>query len=167
MAKQINLIKHDSLEQWHKKIQKIRSNDHKLRMLVIEKILANPKISGKKIQTTFFISAATMYSWINWYNEGGLEKLKVGNGGRGSTGDANKQYDDKIFEALKEEIDNNQDTVWTLEKMQYFIKDKFNIEPPTLQAIRYRIKDTHSYKSSRPYPHKEDRDKMGRFKKKG
>ena len=83
MAKQIKLIKHDTLEQLHEKIQKIRDNDHKLKILVIEKILANPSISGKEIQKTFFISAATMYSWVNWYNEGGLEKLKIGNGGRG------------------------------------------------------------------------------------
>lgn len=160
----IKLIKHDTLEQWHDKIRRVRNNDHKLRMLVIEKLLANPTLSGKKIQEIFFISAATMYSWISWYNKGGLEKLKTGNGGRGSSGDANKQYDDKIFATLKEEIDKNQDKVWTLEKMQYFIKEKFNVEP-TIQAIRYRIKDTHSYKSSRPYPHKGDRNKLGQFKK--
>jgi transposase len=133
-------------------------------MLVIEKILSNPSISGKEIQKTFFISPATMYSWIQWYNEGGLELLKIGNGGRGVKSKDKKIYDDKPFEELKKEIDNNQDKVWTLEKMQYFLKDKFDIEP-TIQAIRYRIKDTHSYKSSRPYPHKGDRDKMGRFKK--
>ena len=164
MAKQIKLIKHDTLEQLHEKIQKIRDNDHKLKILVIEKILANPSISGKEIQNTFFISAATMYSWVNWYNEGGLEKLKIGNGGRGIKSKDKKIYSDEAFETLKNEIDNNQDRVWTLDKMQYFLKDKFDIEP-TPQAIRYRIKDTHSYKSSRPYPHKGDRDKLGRFKK--
>ena len=164
MAKQIKLIKHDTLEQLHEKIQKIRDNDHKLKILVIEKILANPSISGKEIQKTFFISAATMYSWVNLYNEGGLEKLKIGNGGRGIKSKDKKIYSDEAFESLKNEIDNNQDRVWTLDKMQYFLKDKFDIEP-TLQAIRYRIKDTHSYKSSRPYPYKGDRDKLGRFKK--
>lgn len=164
MAKQIKLIKHDTLEQLHEKIQKIRDNDHKLKILVIENILANPSISGKEIQKTFFISAATMYSWVNWYNEGGLEKLKIGNGGRGIKSKDKKIYSDEVFESLKNEIDNNQDRVWTLDKMQYFLKDKFDIEP-TPQAIRYRIKDTHSYKSSHPYPHKGDRDKLGRFKK--
>ncbi len=164
MAKKIKLIKHDSLEEWHEKIQKIRNNEHKLRMLVIEKILANPSITGKEIQKSFFISPATMYSWISWYNEGGLDKLKIGNGGRGIKSKDKKIYSDEVFEVLKKEIDKNQDKVWTLNKMQYFLEKKFDIKP-TPQAIRYRIKDTYSYKSSRPYPYKGDRDKMGRFKK--
>jgi transposase len=88
----------------------------------------------------------------------------MGDGGKGSKSSDKKIYGDEVFEALKEEIDHRQDTVWTLEKMRYFLKEKFDIEP-TIQAIRYRIKDTHSYKSSRPYPHKADRDKLGRFKK--
>lgn len=165
MAKQIKLIKHDTLEQWHDKIKRIRNNDHKLKMLVIEKVLSNPKISGKEIQKSFFITAATMYAWIAWYNEGGLDKLKIGNGGRGSDGNSNKQYDDKVFDSLANEIDNNQEQVWTLEKMQLFIKEKFNIEP-SIQVIAYRLKGKYSYKSSRPYPYKANRDKLGRFKKK-
>ncbi len=46
-------MKHDSLDKWYEKIQKIRTNDHKLRMLVIEKILVNPPITGKEIQKSF------------------------------------------------------------------------------------------------------------------
>ncbi len=62
-------------------------------------------------------------------------------------------------------MDSNQEQVWTLEKMQLFIKEKFNIEP-SIQVISYRLKGRYSYKSSRPYPYKVDRDKLGRFKKK-
>jgi len=49
--------------------------------------------------------------------------------------------------------------------MQLFIKEKFNVEP-SIQVISYRLKGKYSYKSSRPYPYKVDRDKLGRFKKK-
>ena len=163
MAKKITLIQHDTLEEWRDKIRRIRNNEYKLKMLVIEKILANPDISGKYLQETFMISPATMFSWITQYNEGGLDKLKEGNGKKGS-GKGNTQTDEEVYKLLGKEIDNNQEQVWTLEKMQHFIKEKFDIEP-TIQAIHYRIKDKYSYKSSRPYPHKADRNKLGQFKK--
>jgi transposase len=164
MSKKIKLIIHDTVEEWRDKIRKIRSNEYKLKMLVIEKILADPNISGKYLQEMFLISPATMFNWIDWYNEGGLDKLKSGNGGRGSKGKGNKKFEDNVFEQLTQEIDKNQNKVWTLGKMQNFIKEKFKIEP-TLQAIHYRLKGKYSYKSSRPYPYKADRNKLGQFKK--
>lgn len=164
MAKRIKLEEYYSLEDWQKLIKKNQNLEVRFRMLVIERILSNPKISSKEICSQFYISTPTFFRWLKWYNEGGLERLITGDGGKGSNSSDNKIYSDEAFETLKKEIDENQDTVWTLEKMQYFLKDKFGIEP-TIQAIRYRIKDTHSYKSSRPYPHKGDRDKLGRFKK--
>ena len=163
MAKAIKITKHDTLEEWREKIRKTRNNELKLKMLVIEKILSNPKVSGKYLQETFLISPATMFSWITQYNEGGADKLKMGNGRRGS-GKGNTRTDEKVYEVLRKEIDENQEQVWTLEKMQYFIEDKFGIKP-TIQAIYYRIKDKYSYKSSRPYPYKADRNKLGQFKK--
>ena len=163
MAKKITLTQHDTLEEWRDKIRRTRNNEHKLKMLVIEKILANPDISGKFLQETFMISPATMFSWIAQYNKGGLDKLKEGNGKKGS-GKGNTRTDEEVYKLLGEEIDNNQEQVWTLEKMQRFIKGKFDIEP-TIQAIYYRIKDKYSYKSSRPYPYKADRNKLGQFKK--
>jgi len=163
MAKKINLTQHDTLEEWRDKIRRIRNNEYKLKMLIIEKILIDPNIGGKYLQETFMISPATMFSWIAQYNEGGLDKLKEGNGKKGS-GKGNTQTDEEVYRLLGEEIDNNQEQVWTLEKMQHFIKEKFDIEP-TIQAIYYRIKDTYSYKSSRPYPYKADRNKLGQFKK--
>lgn len=163
MAKNIKIIKHDTLEEWQDKIRRIRNNEYKLKMLVIEKILANPQVSGKYLQGIFLISPATLFSWIAQYNEGGLDKLKEGNGKRGS-GKGNTKTEDEVYEALGYEIDNNQEQVWTLEKMQHFIKEKFDIEP-TIQAIHYRIKNKYSYKSSHPYPHKADRNKLGQFKK--
>ena len=164
MAKRINIKNHYTLEQWQDLIPKNQNLDVRFKMLVIEKILSNPKISSKEICNIFFITGNTFFRWLKWYNEGGLEKLKVGDGGKGSNTRSIK-YDDKIFEALGIEIDNNQEQVWTLDKMQLFIKEKFNVEP-SIQVILYRLKGKYSYKSSRPYPYKADRDKLGRFKKK-
>jgi transposase len=164
MAKRINIIHHDTLEDFHKIITKTQNLELRYRLLAIEKVLADATISSKQICKDLFINTNTFFKWLKWYNEGGIEKLKKGEGGKGFNGGVPKKYSDEAFEALKIEINENQDMVWTLEKMQYFLKEKFNLEP-TIQAIRYRIKETHSYKSSRPYPYKGDRDKLGRFKK--
>jgi transposase len=164
MAKRINIINHYTVKEWQELIPKNQNLDVRFKMLVIEKILSNPKISSKEICSIFYITGNTFFRWLKWYNEGGLEKLKVGDGGKGSNTRSIK-YDDEIFEALGAEIDNNQEQVWTLDKMQLFIKEKFNVEP-SIQVILYRLKGKYSYKSSRPYPYKANRDKLGRFKKK-
>jgi len=163
MAKLIKLTPHYTHSQWQEKIRRIRNNEYKLKMLVIEKILANPKVSGKELQNIFIISKATLFAWIAQYNKDGIEGLKK-DGRVSNKVSGNKKVSDAVYEALGKEINDNQEQVWTLEKMQIFIKEKFNIEP-TIQAIHYRIKNTHSYKSSRPYPSKADRNKLGQFKK--
>ncbi|SFV57192.1 hypothetical protein MNB_SV-12-288 [hydrothermal vent metagenome] len=139
MSKKINLIQHDTLEAWHKKIELIKDNGHKLKMLVIEKILANPNISAKEVQTTFFISPRTMYNWIKQYNDNGLEGLTAKNPkGRGS-GKGNKKVDDEVYLALKKAIADNPTKKWTGKVKQAYIKEKFNIEV-TEQSIAYRMK---------------------------
>jgi len=163
MSKLIKLVAHYTHEEWKDKIRRIRNNEYKLKMLVIEKIMANPKISSNEIQDLFIISKATLFKWVKQYNQGGLEALKE-DGRVSNKVSGNKQVGDEVYEALGCEIDSNQEQVWTLEKMQSFIKEKFDLEP-TIQAIHYRIKDTHSYKSSRPYPSKANRDELGQFKK--
>ena len=164
MAKRIKLKEHYTQKEWQELIPKNQNLDVRFKMLAIDMILSNPIISSKEICKKLYITGNTLFRWIKWYNEGSLEKLKVGDGGKGSNTRAIK-YDDEIFEALGDEIDNNQEQVWTLDKMQLFIKEKFNVEP-SIQVILYRLKGKYSYKSSRPYPYKANRDKLGRFKKK-
>ena len=163
MAKLIKLTRHHTHEEWRNMIRRIRNNDYKLKMLVIEKIMADPKVSGKDLQAIFMISKATLFKWVAQYNEEGLEGLKR-DGRITNRVSGNKQAGDEVYEALAKEIDANQEQVWTLNKMQLFIKETFDIEP-TIQAIHYRMKTTYSYKSSRPYPSKADRNQLGQFKK--
>ncbi len=139
MPKNIKLKPHDTLEEWHDKIRKIRNNEHKLKMLVIEKILANSNISAKEVQDIFFISPRTMYNWINQYNENGLEGLKAKpTKGRGS-GKGNLKVDDEVYVALKEEMAKDPTKKWTGKEKQQYIKEKFNIEV-TQAGIAYRLK---------------------------
>jgi len=139
MAKKIHLEQHDTLEAWHEKIRNIRNNEHKLKMLVIEKILANFNISAKEIQSTFFISPRTMYNWINQYNKNGLEGLTAKSSkGRGS-GRGNKKVDDEVFVALKKAIEENPNKKWTGKEKEAYIREQFEIEI-SQQAIAYRMK---------------------------
>ena len=127
MPKNINLKPHDTLDKWHDNIRSTRNNEHKLKMLVIEKILVNPKVSAKEVQTIFFISERTMYNWINQYNESGLEGLIAKNPkGRGSGKDRTK-VDDKVYEKLIEEIKQDTDKKWTLKDKQVWIEKECGV----------------------------------------
>jgi len=142
MPKKINLILHDTdrpIEKWHDKIKAIRNNEHKLKMLVIEKIMANPNISAKEVQETFFISPRTMYNWINQYNENGLEGLKATNPkGRGS-GKGRTKVSDEVFKSLKEEMAQTPKKKWTLKMQQSYVEEQSG-EKMTVQAVAYRMK---------------------------
>jgi len=138
MARKIHLKPHDTLDEWHDKIRRIRNNEHKLKMLVIEKILANCNISAKEVQEIFFISPRTMYNWINQYNESGVEGLTATNSnGRGS-GRGNKKVEDDVFVALKK-AKENPNKKWTGKEKEAYIKKQFDIEI-SQQAIAYRMK---------------------------
>ena len=145
MSKKITLIingtdREEKLKDWHKKISLIKDNGHKLKMLVIEKIMANPNISGKEVQKIFFISPRTMYDWIKQYNEGGFEGLIAKNPkGRGS-GRGNKKVDNEVFVALKKAIKENPNKKWTGKEKEAYIKEQFDIEI-SQQGIAHRMKN--------------------------
>ena len=139
MPKNIKLKPHDTLEEWHDKIRRIRNNEHKLKMLVIEKIMANPNISAKEVQETFFISPRLMYKWIGEYNSKGLEGLKAKKPeGRGS-GKGNLKVSNEVYKKLKEQMAKDPTRKWTGKEKQQYIKEEFNIEV-TQAGIAYRLK---------------------------
>ncbi len=139
MARKIKLKPHDTLEQWHDNIKRTRNNEHKLKMLVIEKIMANPTVLAKEVQKTFFISQQTMYNWINAYNAKGLEGLTAkSEKGRGS-GKGRTKVADEVFLKLKEQMLKEPNKKWTLKVKSQYIKDETGIEL-TEQGIAYRMK---------------------------
>ncbi len=168
MARLRKITQHNSLEEIRATLKKSISGEYKLRLLALEKMVSNPNMATSDIGEMFYITKITLLKWMSWYNEGGLEKLKNGNGGKGTNGGAQTIYDKKMFDTLATAINENQNTVWTLEKMQRFLKETFSLTDdklPTIQTIRHRMKKEYSYKSSRPYPKQADRDQLGRFKK--
>jgi transposase len=139
MSKKINLILHDTPEQWQEKIRNIKDNGDKLKMLVIEKILSNPNISGKEIQQTFFISKKIMFKWIKQYNENGLESLTAKKQESRGSGKGRTKIDDSVYKKLKAEIEQNPDKKWTLKAKQEYIEKECGVRV-TQQAIAYRMK---------------------------
>ena len=139
MPKNINLKPHDTLDEWHVNIRNTRNNEHKLKMLVIEKIMSNPSISAKEVQDTFFISPRTMYNWINQYNENGLKGLIAKNQkGRGS-GKGRTKVDDEVYEKLIEEIKQDSGKKWTLKDKSSYIEKVCGVKVSE-QAVAYRMK---------------------------
>lgn len=168
MARLRKITYHNSIEDIRAILKKSINGEYKLRLLALEKMMTNPNMSTFDIGAMFYLEKTTLLRWLTWYNEGGLERLKNGNGGKGTNGGAPVVYDKKMFDALADAIDKKQDMVWTLEKMQLFLKEQFNLNEdqlPTIQAIYHRMKKEYSYKSSRPYPKQADRDALGKFKK--
>lgn len=168
MARLRKITYHNSLEEIRVLLKKSINGEYKLRLLALEKMMANPNMATSDVSKVFYLEKTTLLKWLKWYNEGGLEKLKNGNGGKGINSGVQTIYDKEMFDTLAKEIDEHQDMVWTLEKMQLFLKTTFKLtddQLPTIQAIRHRMKSEYSYKSSRPYPKQADRDQLGRFKK--
>ena len=140
MSRKINLIPQDTVEEWHKKIELVKDNGHKLKMLVIEKILSNPNVSRDEVLKTFFISKETMGKWIKQYNSNGLEGLIAKNPKGKGSGKGNKKYDDEVYVRLKEEMDKS-DKKWTLKEMQFYLDEEFGIKPtfPTISKGIERV----------------------------
>ncbi len=84
MARRIKIENHYTLDEWQKLIPKVQNLEHRFRIFIIENILKNPNISSKEICDKFYITTNTFFRWLKWYNEGGLEKLKNGESGKGN-----------------------------------------------------------------------------------
>lgn len=159
---------HNTLEEIRDLLKKSITSDFKLRLLVLEKMISHPKMNASEICQIFFIEKQTLYRWLRWYNEGGLDKLKFGNGGKGINSGRKTIYSKEMFNLLINELEKKQNLVWTLEKMRFFLKTTFKLnddELPTIQAIFYRLKKEYPYKYSSTYLQEVKRDKNGKFKK--
>ena len=142
MSKLINLIPHETdkpIKVWHNKIRNIKDNEVKLKMLVIEKIMSNPKISRKEIQNIFFISKAIMTKWIKEYNDKGLEGLKAKKPEKRGSGRGRTKITDEVYQKLKIEIERTPDKKWTLKAKRDYIEEVSG-ERVTEQAVYYRMK---------------------------
>lgn len=115
-----------------------------------------------QVAKLFVISRTSVVSWITLYNEGGVDALKLGVGGRP---EGNPKWDAVVFEKLAKEIDNG--GYWSVPKMQEWIKTHHKKDIPE-QTVWYRMDQLdYSYKSARPHPMQGSQERQEAFKKGG
>lgn len=161
MAKKRTFNKQHSEEELKKIIKTTTDGRYRLRVQVIFYILQNK--STEDIHKQLMVSTYSIFSWLKRYNEQGLEGLRsIKSGGRK---EGNPIWDNSIFKALFEKLDQMQE-YWSAPKMQVWIEKEFGVKIPE-RTIRYRLKKGgYSYKSSRPNPYKGDPKLQEEFKKK-
>ena len=160
MAKAITIIKHDTEEELRKEISTTKDGRYRLRVQTV--LLVMQGLHSEQIMQQLLISRNSIFRWVQWYNEDGLEGLKnVSVGGRA---EGNPKWDDTIFIALFEKLDTMEE-FWSVPKMQSWIEEQYNLKIP-VNTIHNRLRvNGYTFKSSRPNPYKGDPDLQAAFKK--
>lgn len=108
------------------------------------------------------VSRTSLISWIVLYNEGGVDALRLGVGGRP---EGNPKWSPRLFEELAKEIDKG--GYWSIPRMQEWISEHHKIYIPE-QTVWYRMDQlNYSYKSARPHPVQGSPERQEAFKKGG
>lgn len=160
MAKAITIIKQHTKEELEKELKTTRDGRYRLRLQTL--LLVHDKLSGAVIAKQLMIQRETLFKWVKWYNEKGLEGIRnVSSGGRP---EGNPKWDDSIFEALFAKLDLMEE-YFSVPKMQSWIEDTYEIVIPE-NTIHNRLKaGGYTFKSSRPNPYKGDPNLQAAFKK--
>ncbi len=160
MGKAITVMRHHEEEDLEKEIKWTKDGRYRLRVQTV--LLAMQKMNSDEIQKRLLVNKHSIFRWVRWYNEKGLEGIKeVSKGGRK---EGNPKWDNAIFEALFAKLDLMEE-FWSVPKMQVWIQEEYQKEIPE-QTIHYRLKKGgYSFKSSRPNPYKGDPDLQAAFKK--
>lgn len=161
MGRKITVIEHNSNEKLKKEIKRTHANGrYRLRVQAI--LLAQEGNSSKIITEQLMIQKKTLFEWVKWYNEKGLEGLDSRYSGKRAEG--NPKWDKDIFEALFEKLDKMEE-FFSVPKMQSWIEENYGENIPE-NTIHDRLKKGgYSFKSSRPNPYKGDPNLQASFKK--
>ena len=154
----IKLRAHESVDELKRALKESADADQKTRIRAI----INIKEGATKTATAerFIVSRTSVISWVEAYNEGGVDALAMSKGGRP---EGNPVWDASIFEGLAKEIDKG--GYWSVPKMQEWIKEHHKKDIPE-QTVWYRMdKQGYSYKSARPHPAMGNRERQEAFKK--
>jgi transposase len=160
MAKPITINKQHTEQELEKEIKHTRDGKYRLRIQVI--LQAMQKKSSIEIHKNLLVNKDTIFRWVRWYNEKGLQGIKeVSKGGRK---EGNPIWDNNIFDALCDKLDLMEE-YWSIPKMQSWIEENYGVKIP-LSTIHHRLGvNGYSFKSSRPNPYKGDPNLQAAFKK--
>lgn len=160
MAKLITIEKHNTLEELEQEIKTTRDGRYRLRLQTIHLVMQ--KLHSQEIRSQLMISNPSLFKWVKWYNEKGLEGIrKVSLGGRP---EGNPKWDNSIFTALFAKLDLMEE-FFSIPKMQTWIEETYGVNIPE-RTIHHRLKvNGYTFKSSRPNPYKGDPNLQAAFKK--
>lgn len=160
MAKPITLQQHCTQVDLEREISKTRDGRYRLRLQAI--VLVMRGLNSQQILSQLMICRNTLFRWIKWYNEKGLEGIRVvALGGRP---EGNPLWDDTIFDALFKKLDLMEE-FFSVPKMQSWIEEVYGVIIPE-NTIHNRLRvGGYTFKSSRPNPYKGDPLLQAAFKK--
>lgn len=160
MAKPITLNRQHAEAEIEQEIRRTKDGQYRLRLQAIRLVME--RLSSREIIERLMIQPRTLFRWVKWYNEKGLEGIKkVSKGGRP---EGNPKWDDAIFEALFAKLDTMEE-FFSVPKMAAWIETEYGMVIPE-RTIHSRLKaNGYSFKSSRPNPYKGDPDLQAAFKK--
>ncbi|GHS88951.1 hypothetical protein FACS189487_08250 [Campylobacterota bacterium] len=106
----------------------------RLRLMIVEKLLSEPKMSLQAIAESLIVNRETVTKCLRLFNQGGLDMLRPKRAGRK---EGNPKYDGAIFSELVRVLENNRED-WSVYKMQDFIREQHEVTVPE-STIYYRI----------------------------
>ncbi|MCV6609077.1 MAG: helix-turn-helix domain-containing protein [Campylobacterales bacterium] len=140
-----------SAKEIRKAIKSTSDGIFRLRLMIVEKLVAEPNLSLQKVAKALIVNRETVTKCLQLFNEGGIEALKPKQAGRK---EGNPKYDDSIFQKLIETL-KSQETPWSVYQMQNHIRHTYNIEIPEstiyyrLSKMGYSKKANNDYKKSK------------------
>ena len=154
----LSIIAHDTVAELKQKLSTAHDEAFKNRLKAIRLALSGQK--RQEIATRLLVDPASVTMWVQKYNHGGTDALKLSKGGRS---EGNPKWDASLFSALATEIDKG--GYWSIPKMQEWLKKQYQKDIPE-QTVWYRMDQLHySYKGARPHPVQGDRERQETFKK--
>lgn len=116
----------------------------RLRLMIIEKLISEPKLSLQDVADMLIVNRETVTRCLQLFNGNGIDALKPKKAGRK---EGNPKYDAGIFRKLYAHLQKN-DEKWSVYQMQEWIFQEFQIKVPESTIYHRMTKMGHSFKSA-------------------
>lgn len=97
-----------SAKEIRKAIKSTSDGIFRLRLMIVEKLVAEPNLSLQKVAKALIVNRETVTKCLQLFNEGGIEALKPKQAGRK---EGNPKYDDSIFQKLIETLKSSRNSM--------------------------------------------------------
>ena len=116
----------------------------RLRLMIIEKLISEPKLSLQDVADMLIVNRETVTRCLQLFNGEGIDALKPKKAGRK---EGNPKYDAGIFRKLYAHIANRSEK-WSVYMMQEWIVKEFQIHVPESTIYHRMTKMGYSFKNA-------------------